>query len=147
MRPIFSRSGTFFEMGELIVFDPRTGEVAGSVQATIKPRGKRTITMMYGPNWMAFPVSAGQRLARCNLSGNSYRLFWLRPSDIVKTSGISRSQVYASLKELREAEIIVERQPYGYRLHPEFGWRGDPTNKVAKRNDGRLVLVELEDVR
>jgi len=142
-------------MGEIIAFDPKTGEVLGQLQATVKPRGRRTITMMYGPNWLAVPIAAGKRLSRRRaLTRSAHEVLWfmlgeiepdnhirVRASEIAQSIGMQRTQVHRAINELRAAEIIVDRDPYGFRLHPEFGYRGDPTNKVAKLRDGSLTLI------
>lgn len=135
-------------VGTFGIVNPQTGEI-NEVELSVRRSGKRrTITSMYGPNWLATPVMAHARLTDFK-SVSAYRVLHyllsqmdagneikVRVADI--SSGLSMAQQQASraLAELKAKGIILDRVPFGFRLHPDFGWRGDPTGKVIKSDRG-----------
>jgi len=136
-----------------VLVDADSGELF-ELRAWPKLR-RRTISMLYGPNWTAVRCAAMVELARGrDLRGADYRVLLfllsemapgnhiaLRPIDVARAMGLRPSNVGRSLGRLKERGLLIDRVPFGWRLHPEFGWRGDPTGQVAKRKDGSLVLV------
>lgn len=102
---------------------------------------------------MAIPTSACARLADFrSLSvyrvlhyllsqldmGNDIRI---RVIDISDGLGMSRPQVSRAIAELKDKGVILDRVPFGFRLHPDYGWRGGPSGKVVKRDGGGLELT------
>jgi hypothetical protein len=149
--------GTRKRMGDIVKFgviDPN-GEIH-EIQLSSKKRGqRRTITAMYGPSWIAVPMTTYETLVsdrELKLSdvrvlffmlsqvehGNHIRL---RISDVARHMDMRPAHVSRSIKALKEHNILIDRVPFGFRLHPEFGWRGDPTDKVHKTVAGSLELT------
>jgi hypothetical protein len=139
----------------LYVVSSDTGQV---YDADVRPRqrGGSTITALYGPNWLAMPTGAAQALASDKeLAAAELRmtLFLLskmrpgnhvdmRPVDVANEMGLNRSNAARTLRKLRDKGIIIDRKPFGWRLDPNYVFRGDPTGLVGKRRDGSLVLIE-----
>lgn len=107
---------------------------------------------MYGPTWLATPGLAHARLTDIK-SLTSYRVLHyllsemdvgndikVRTGDVAMALGMAHSQASRAIGDLKQRGIILDRVPFGFRLHPDYGWRGDPTGKVIKSARG-LELV------
>lgn len=133
----------------------RDGEIH-NIQLRSEKRGikRRTITSMYGPNWLAMPRSGVATMAVTEIKSVTTFRVWcylmseidvanhikVRGADISDALGITRQQASKAIRELRTTGVILDRIPWGYRLHPRFGWCGDPTGHVAKQG-AELELI------
>lgn len=139
-------------VGRIGVLNPSTGEI-NTVELTLRQRGKkRTITSMYGATWLATPGHAHARLADMKSLTSLRVLHYLlsemdvgndikvHVSHIAIALDMPRQQASRAIGDLKRRGIILDRVPFGFRLHPDYGWRGDPTGKVIKGARG-LELV------
>jgi hypothetical protein len=138
----------------LIVVSEDTGQVFDA-DVRARQRGGSTITAMYGPNWAALPLGACRALAEDKeLAASEFRVLMflmskmrpgnhidMRPIDVANEMGLQRSNAARTLRKLRDRGILVERKGFGWRVDPNYVWRGDPTGLVGKRRDGSLVLL------
>jgi hypothetical protein len=129
-----------------------TGQVYDTT--VIARRKGGTITELYGPNWVAMPLGAYRALSNRNLTGEELRMLNfliskmrpgnhidMRPIDVANEMGLERSQTAKTLRKLRERGILIDRKNFGWRIDPNYVFRGDPTGLVGKRRDGSLVLL------
>lgn len=137
----------------LYVVASDTGQVYDTpVMARRKGTG---ITELYGPNWAALPLGTWRNLATdkaVTFTELRMLLFLLskmrpgnhidmRPIDVANELGQIPTNAAATLRRLVARGILIQRKPFGWRIDPNYVWRGDPTGLVAKRRDGSLVLV------
>lgn len=138
----------------LVVVSTDTGQVFDA-DVRVGKRGGSTITDYYGPNWFAMPTGAARALAYDReLAAGDYRVLLflmskmrpgnhidLRPVDVATELGMNRSNAARILRKLRDAGILIERRPFGWRFDPNYVFRGNPTGLVGKKRDGSLVLL------
>lgn len=139
---------------KLVLVDRATGQV---FDADIR-RGGRSISAIYGPNWFAMPSVAAERMRRdteLQMTDIRVLLFMLarmevanhirlRTIDVANQSGLARQNASTSLRKLVDRGYLVKAEPFGWRLHPSYAWRGNPAGEVVKRRDGSLDLMETK---
>jgi len=139
-------------VGRIGVLNPSTGEI-NEIELSVRKSGKRrTITSMYGPTWIAIPTSAYAQWAQLRHVSQFRVLHYLlsemdngneikvRVVDVAAALAMARPQASRALAALKAKGIILDRVPFGFRLHPSYGWRGSPAGKVMRTAVG-LELV------
>lgn len=113
------------------------------------------LTSMWGPHWLGVPgrtftvLASDRDLKPAELRvllfllgrverGNHIRM---RPIDVANEMEQDRHHVAAALRKLCERGILVPWRPFGWKLHPAYGFRGDPKGIVTRKRTGELVLV------
>ena len=112
-------------------------------------------TYLYGRGrWLALSQRGCRTMDQAKLTIRAHRVFWYllsrveagnhireRSSDIAKGMCWDPSDVSRGLRQLRDAGVILDRDPWGFRLSPEIGFFGDPEHVVHKSEHGVLSLV------
>lgn len=65
----------------------------------------------------------------------------MRPVDVATELGLQRPNAARSIRKLKDAGILIDRKPFGWRFDPNYAFRGNPTGLVGKKRDGSLVLL------
>jgi hypothetical protein len=134
------------------VYDNETGEVY-STRRRVRQRDRVRMADLYGADWQVAYAPAWHEVRELRTetlrvflflwenmeSGNHVRL---RLRDISDELGVSRMSATRNIESLLAKEMIVLRRPYGWRIHPRFGLKGDPTGVVKKTKEGKLELID-----
>ena len=145
-------------------FDKNTGEVLDDKVPMLVSRRRTAFTGLYGEQFM---IVAQQALANIasdrEITGEVSRVFMYLFSkldfdkyiqvpqvEIVKALGINKQNVSRSIKTLERKGILLEgpkhRRSKFWRLNPEYGYKGNPKDKVKRDpRTGHLRLVSDND--
>lgn len=139
-----------------IVSEEGSGQIIDGARAVLPT--KRGLTWLYGRGgWFGLRRSGCRGLAEgCPLSRAAYQMLFhllskvepgnhimLRSIDIARGMGLDPSNASRALTELRQANIIFDRDPWGFLLNPEIGFNGDLGDRVEVLGDGLSRQISL----
>lgn len=139
-----------------MLVNSNTGEV---LDADIRSKPRRAISQMYNTDWAVLHLSAEMTLAEDReITGETWRVLAclrahlqpgnvarLRQADICQALHMPSSSVSRAIRQLLDKGVIhrLKIAP-GWRIDPNYGWKGDPSRHVARQADGKLVFIGAE---
>lgn len=135
------------------------GEVHENGCFAFIPDKKRTYSNLYGDSWMITAQKAFTQLA-CDpdLNGGELKTFMylmgkldfenyilVTKKEVEEQTGYSRKTIIAAFNTLEKKGILIPGPKFGrtstWRLDPNYGFKGNPKDKVCKDKQGNLTLV------